>query len=106
MKKRQIEEEVQRTLASLDQLERAQANPYLATRVLARWESAQEEAAQTRGAWRWQWALVVVLLIVNCWAILPKWVNFNAREDYLNSVADDYNYSTVVNETTDYSPIN
>lgn len=100
MKKQQIESEVQRTLASLDQLQRLEGNPFLATRVLAQWEREQETAMQTSRNWKWQWALVAILLIINSFAVLPKWLNFNAREDHLNSIAAEYSFD--VNTETDY----
>lgn len=91
MKKQNIEQEVKRTFGTLDKLQRVEANPYLATRVLARWEREQEENQQPQGVWRWQWVLVAALLVINGFTLLPKWINLNAKTDYMIGIANDYN---------------
>ncbi len=104
MEKPSLYEATKQTLDALDQIQRVEPSPFLATRILARWEREQEEARQPSGMRQWQWALVVALLIINGFALLPKWVNFNAREDYLNSVAADYNFDN--SNDGDYYQIN
>lgn len=106
MKKQQIESEIQRTLDALDHVQRVEPSPFLATRVLARWERVQEATLQPQGMRQWQWALVIALLLINGFALLPKWINFNAREDYLNSVAADYSIDTNTGDTYNYLQMN
>lgn len=106
MKDESIKRKVQETLESVEQIRRVEPDPYLATRVLARWSREQESGLVSNGAWKWQLALVAVLLIVNAWTLLPKWVNTDARADYLNSVAADYGIDGKSNTVYDYSQLN
>lgn len=106
MKKHDIRQEARRTLEMLDQLQRVESNPYLNTRILARWQREQESSVKISNAWKWQLALVAVLLLINLWTILPKWVNTDARTDYLNSLADDYGINNTDASIYNYSQLN
>lgn len=106
MKNENIIRKTEETLQSIERIQRVEPDPYLATRVLARWQREQETSMISNGAWKWQLALMVVLLIVNTWTLIPKWVNTDAREDYLHNIAADYGINNESTTIYNYSQMN
>lgn len=103
MKDEHIKRKAAETLESMGQIRRTEPDPYFATRILAKWQREQEEAVQPSGAWKWQLALAVILLVVNAWAILPKWVNTTDESEYYGYIAADYGIAFDANNLYDYS---
>jgi len=84
-----IEEEIQKTMQSLNQLDRVEGNPYLYTRIKARLKDAPNANA-FRLAGVMQIVMVAALLIVNLISINKK-VEASFGEDViLESMANDY----------------
>lgn len=73
--KAQIQNRVEETLASLDRVERASANPFLYTRIKARLEAEEHSVWQVAASWLTRPAVVVgallVVLFMNAWVFLP-----------------------------------
>ncbi len=61
MKRKRIQEEVEKTMQALDQLESVEANPYLETRLRAKLQSR----STTSYFGIWQWAALALILILN-----------------------------------------
>ena len=109
--KEKIQQEIERTLQSLDGTKRAEANPYLFTRIHARMNKKP-------GAWEWvssfvgrpaiAMAIVVLVMAINGWALWssntsdPVVMGENPSElatEY-NTVASvsNYSYENITNE--------
>jgi len=84
-----IEEEVRKTMESLDRLDRVEGNPFLFTRIKAKLKDDQEpKTFQLAGVL--QIAMVGALLIVNLISLNKK-VEASIGEDViLESMANDY----------------
>ena len=91
--KEKIQQEIERTLQSLDGVKRAEANPFLFTRIKARmakkdspWERTFSFISKPAIAM----AIVLLVMTVNGWALLGS--NSN------NTISDSANVSELANE--------
>lgn len=73
--KAQIQKQVEETLASLDRVTRASANPFLYTRIKARLEAEEHSIWQVAASWLTRPAVVVaaflIVVFMNAWVFLP-----------------------------------
>lgn len=97
-KNTRAEEEVRRTLDLLDNYPRQEASPWLTDRVKARL-SRQEEPLQAAS---WNWALAVILLIVNAtglyfWTTPPL-----PSEDLAQTLGAEYGFSASDEDASAY----
>ena len=110
--KEKIELEIGQTLQCLDGVKRAEANPFLFTRIQAR-------MAKKDGAWERTFsfiskpiiamAIVLLVMAVNGWALLGSGSNDNSTGDTANvselaneynvvASVDNYDYENLTNE--------
>lgn len=100
--KEKIQQEIEQTLQCLDGVKRAEANPFLFTRIQARmakkdsvWERAFSFISRPAIAV----AIVLLVMTVNGWALLGSNSNDNAIGDSANvsELANEYNVVASVN---------
>lgn len=94
-RKKEIQEQVEQTLRSLDGLERAGANPHLYTRIRAKLD-------QERTAWGWlanflskpmvAIGLVAVVILLNILTITSNNSSADELNDQLVTLAQDYSF--------------
>ena len=110
--KEKIQQEIERTLQCLGDVKRAEANPFLFTRIKARMgkkDSAWERAFSFISKPAIAMAIVLLVMAVNGWALLGSNSNDNAIGDSssvselaneYNVVAsvDNYDYENMTNE--------
>ncbi|MEM1319544.1 MAG: hypothetical protein AAGG75_04770 [Bacteroidota bacterium] len=104
-----IDVEVQKTMKVLDQLERAEGNPYLMTRLRAR--IAQEETAAPQGFRRLlpllQIAAVGLLLLINVLTFQSMISDNTAQELSLTEkLANEYGWGEYANPSSLYDSQN
>ena len=89
-KKYTTEEEVSRTMASLDRLQRVKGDPDLYDKVLAR--SGQEQVRVVLMYRRWQVAAAILLLAANVFSLQQylKSTKSSQQESYYEALAEDY----------------
>ena len=110
--KEKIQQEIEQTLQCLDGVKRAEANPFLFTRIQARmakkdstWERVFSFISKPAIAM----AIVLLVMIVNGWALLGSDYNSNVTSDSANvselaneynvvASVDNYNYENLTNE--------
>ena len=84
-----IEEEIRKTMTSLDQLDRVDGNPFLFTRIKAKLgDSSKPKTFQFAGVL--QIGMVVVLLLVNLISLNKKVEASFGDEVILENIATDY----------------
>jgi len=84
-----IDEEVRKTMTSLDRLDRLEGNPFLFTRIKAKLdENPKQTVFRLAGAL--QIALVVALLVVNVISISKKVDSSFGEEKMIESIASEY----------------
>ena len=84
-----IEEDVRKTMASLDRLDRVDGNPFLFTRIKAKLEdSSKPKSFQFAGVL--QIGMVAVLLLVNLISLNKKVEASFGEEVILENIAIDY----------------
>jgi len=95
--KEKIQQEIEQTLQSLDGLKRAEANPFLFTRIQARMNKKssrwEERAFSFLSRPAIAVAIVVVVMVVNGWAL---WGNSASGSN--ETVTADTNVSELANE--------
>jgi hypothetical protein len=94
--KEKIQQEIEQTLQCLDGVKRAEANPFLFTRIKARMakkDSAWERTFSFISRPAIALAIVVLVMAVNGWALLGSDSNDNAGGDSANvsELANEYN---------------
>ena len=99
--KENIQHEVERTLQSLDGIRRAEANPFLFTRIKARmqkdrgWENVISFISKPAVAF----AALIIIMAINGWALFSP-ANNNVTDDESIAVADfntEYNLASTTN---------
>ncbi len=100
-----IEEEVQKTMKVLDQLERVEGNPFFMGRLEARLQ--RENATPTRSQWQLvpvlQVAAVALLLIVNVLSFSNMMSSDTTDASLSEVLADEYGWETPDNTLNFYS---
>jgi hypothetical protein len=110
--KENIHNEVERTLQSLDETKRAEANPFLFTRLKAKmqkdasvWERTFSFISRPAVAL----AIVIFVMAINAWAVLGTETNENATAENGNAttseIANEYNLVASVSNY-DYEIVN
>ena len=108
--KEKIQQEIERTLQSLDGVKRAEANPFLFTRIKAR---------MNKKANGWEWifsfvskpaiaiAIILLVMAVNGWALWGSNSGENISDPGASELANEYNtvaslsnydYENMINE--------
>lgn len=111
-RKEQIQQEIEKTLQSLDNMKRAEANPFLFTRIKARmqkndngWERTFSFISRPAVAL----AIVILVMTVNAWAVWGSTTEKNITTDNNNvstsELANEYNMVASVNNY-DYENVN
>jgi len=104
IQKEKIQVEIEQTLQSLDKVKRAEANPFLFTRIKARMD-------KKANGWEWIFsfvsrpviaiAIMVLVMAVNGWALFGSGSNDTATADNSNiagsELANEYNNVASVN---------
>lgn len=87
MDRKKINDEVDKTLDSLDRLNRAEVKPFFYTRLIARMDKGEEREPK----FRWQWALatLIIIMVVNGFSYLNFWPSV-AEEDEIEWLAEEY----------------
>lgn len=94
--KRNIEEEIQKTMASLDQHKRLEGNPFLYTRIKQRMsDGGVSKKAGSFLPSLIQPVLFVGLLLINVYTIYPLLTNTSSDEEYLQAIAEEYNLEVI-----------
>jgi hypothetical protein len=110
--KEKIQQEIEQTLQCLDGAKRAEANPFLFTRIKARMakkDSAWERAFSFVSKPAIAVAIVLLVMTVNGWALLGSDSNDNVIGDTANvselaneynvvASVDNYDYENLANE--------
>ncbi|UII29343.1 hypothetical protein LVD15_13210 [Fulvivirga maritima] len=87
MKKEDINNEVEKTLHSLDGIKKAELSPFFYTRVKARLQNRTEKVSTMQ--WTWALTAVVILLVLNVFVLIKGEVL--SDDDYSN---DDIEFLT------------
>src|ERR1043165_3369229 len=99
--KKNIQQEVEKTLGSLDHVQRAEANPYLFTRIKARLQQPGGEWERiTSFISRPAIALTTLVLImaINAWVVFNSNDNHKKEENVASmDIADMYNQTAATN---------
>jgi len=110
--KEKIQQEIEQTLQCLDGVKRAEANPFLFTRIKARMakkDSAWERTFSFISKPAIAMAIVLLVMTVNGWALLGSDSNNNTIGDSANvselaneynvvASVDNYDYENLTNE--------
>ena len=101
-----IEQEVKRTLESLDDVEDIEVNPYFYTHLQARIHEAERQ--QTRrvfGTVQLRLAGVIALLVINLFAFVflfrTSRIPTDERQAYMSAFADEYGFTQESNDLFD-----
>lgn len=101
-KKYNIEEEVQKTMDSIDAIQRVKGNPFLFTRLQERLQPEQkEDILTTRKLFpAWQIAMVITLLFINGFALMQAGY-FKTETIETAATIDDFadEYALTANDT-------
>ena len=110
--KEKIQQEIEQTLQCLDGVKRAEANPFLFTRIKARMakkENAWERTFSFISKPAIAMAIVLLVMVVNGWALLGSGSNETVVGDAANvselaneynvvASVDNYDYENLTNE--------
>ena len=94
-----IEDEVDKTLGMLDELERVEGNPFLFTRIQEQIQQEEMNAAQSP-TWLGsaKWAMVACLLAVNSFAIYQAWSSAPSHHSSMSEIlAKEYSFQPLSN---------
>lgn len=98
-----LQKRVEDTLASLDAVQRAQANPFLYTRIAAKLEEEEHTAWHIAARWLTRpWVTVAALLVVlfmNAAVLFPRHEADLAVQDDTQQLANEYTMATTPDET-------
>lgn len=99
-KKLNIEEEIQKTLDSVDAIQRVEGNPFLYTRLQERLDSSRENTVTTKGWFSpaWQFALIVFLFITNGLVLLQSEYFSTSNEITIDEFATEYELTPSEND--------
>ncbi|UII23106.1 hypothetical protein [Fulvivirga ligni] len=94
MEKTRIEKEVDSTMSSMDNLERATVKPFFYTRLQARMNKEREYV--TSAGWKWSMAAVILLLVMNAFTLLQVDSTDSAEgnSDEVELLSQEYSVST------------
>lgn len=97
-----ITQEVEKTLRSLDDVERIGPQPFFYTRLRARLDRLEEKPREGLLSWLWQprvqWALLACLLLINIGVLIGSASSSRheeySRAEWLESMAEEYAFSS------------
>jgi len=91
-KNQNIEEEIQKTLDSVDAVQRVEGNPFLYTRLQERLKSNRKNSVGNRNVLSpvWQFALVAFLLFANGYVLLQSTYFNSPSEATIDEFATEY----------------
>ena len=100
-KKFNIEEEIQKTLDSVDGIKRVEGNPFLYTRLQERLNSNRESNVANKSFLSpiWQFALVAFLLIANVYVLLQSDYSNTQNTTTIEDVATEYDLTSSEDDT-------
>jgi hypothetical protein len=107
--KENIQNEVEKTLLSLDGIKRAEANPFLFTRIKARmqkergWENVISFISKPAVAF----AALIIIMAINGWTLFSPADNNTITDDESIAVADfdtEYNLASTTNYDYENTP--
>ncbi|MEL7002775.1 MAG: hypothetical protein AAFN93_08590 [Bacteroidota bacterium] len=87
MNKRKLEDEVDKTLTSLDNVDRAKVKPFFYTRLSTK--LTNEKVVNAGFRWQWAAAIIAFVLALNTYSFLSFWPSSTA-EDEVEWLADEY----------------
>ena len=95
-KKNKINQEVDKTLSSLDDLKRVEASPFMFTRVMQQMEE-EKDAAPFTSSWSFRLAMFSLLILVNGFTLYNglNGIQANQRAAQLDAVAEEYGLGNV-----------
>lgn len=86
-----IKEEIQKTLKTIEKIERVKGNPYFFTRLKAKLE--KENPVLKKKRWFWNpsihWAMLMLLLVLNVCVVQTQFEP-EANDDLIDKVAEEY----------------
>ena len=98
-KKSTIQEEVQKTMGSIERIERIEGNPFLFTRVMEQIKSGNMSTSSKN--WTWQAALMTLLIVLNVFTSI-HYLNTKQTEQrtaFIQTLVEDYDLG---NEASNY----
>ena len=90
--KKDFQKKIGDTLNSLDRLQRAEANPFLAAKIRHRLQEAGHEPA-VPAQWSWRLAVVMVIFLVLNFITVQQVMKEKENNSGANAVATDYSIS-------------
>lgn len=103
-KKVDIDQEVQKTMESIDQIQRVEGNPFLYTRLQEKIrQEAEGDVVTIRTRFpAWQFAMIVGLLFINGFALMQSGY-FDDTDEPIATSIDEFadEYALTVNEVED-----
>ena len=87
MMDKHTEQEIEKTLESLDGIKRLQAKPYFYTRLQIRLDRSEANPFH----WRWAVAGILLILALNTVAYIKFWPRSTADEYAMDQMAVEYN---------------
>lgn len=95
-----INNKVEKTLQSWDNIERFEANPFLYTRIEQKIKNLEQPPPKTNWSWIWQPLLVTVLVTVNFFTIATALSSSDTESQSVYEViADQYGLSDESSES-------
>lgn len=82
-----LNNEVRKTMESLDNIERLGTDPYFYTRLKARMDLEKSSISMS---WKWSLASVVILVILNSIVFLRSWPEYNSEAEAIEMLANEY----------------
>ena len=100
-KKYNIEEEIQKTLDSVDGIQRVKGNPFLYTRLQERMNSNRRSNTTNKSflSPMWQFALVAFLLVANVYVLLQSNYSTIQNTTAIEDVATEYEIAPSEDDT-------
>lgn len=98
--KKNIKEEVELTLRSLDNVERVESNPFFYTKLQQRIENEKSLEKTSSFSWNklWQPALVIALIAVNTFTFYSLSTSSDTTDDGVSLLMNEYNIQASSNE--------
>lgn len=93
-----INNEIEKTLQSWDNIERFEANPFLYTRIEQKIKNLETPPERLNKSWIWQPVLIAVIVVVNFFTIATAFSNNETQSSVYEVIADQYNLSIEDNE--------
>lgn len=93
-----IDEEINKTLSSLDGTSDVNVEPYFYTRLSAKMESNE---SQTATIWNWSLAAMTLIIMINVVSLLSLWPKAQDQEEVMDLMASEYSLTNTDIYSTD-----